>query len=100
MRSLYVDDPDDSDFSDIEEISSPVPAAARRPGTRAVPSASQSLLYNIESDIEEIEPPAAAPPKVTVLEREEDLQLYESGTVEMQCKEELLALRRQVRTTR
>ncbi len=94
MRSLYADDPDDPDFSDIEEILSPVPAA-RRPGTRAVPSASQGLTYNMESDIEELDSPVLR--RVMLLENKEDLELYESETVEMKCKGELLALRHQVR---
>lgn len=93
MRSLFVDDPDDPDFSDIEEITSPVPAA-RRPGTRAVPSASQGLTYNMDSDIEEIDSPVTR--KVRLLETTEDLKLYESETVEMKCKEELTVLRSQV----
>ena len=88
--SLYRDDPEDPDFDDIE-ISSP-PPTARRMGTRAVPSASQSLVYDVESDIEDFDDPPQ--PRVTMIQPE-DVGL--SGPdPEIQCKKDLDELREEV----
>ena len=95
--SLYQDDPkeDDPDFDDIEEISSP-PPPARRVGTRAVPSTSQSLTLDLDSDIEEVDGPPV--PKVTLIRREDlPLNVADDDDVEMRCKNELEQLREEVR---
>ncbi len=93
MLSLYRDDPDDPDFDDIEEISSPPPV--RRPGTRAIPSASQSLAIDVESDIEDFDSPVI--PKVTLFNKEDVPELGDyADDVEMRCRSELFAFREEV----